>query len=395
MKQLTSRQTVIMTVAVASMLLKAGAVSPYISKVYDFCPAPGQFVNVLPEFEDGDSHEQIITKVEEQICGDKNPGMISLGAFGGYVVFGFDHPVVNVASTADFKIYGNAFVSDQNSGGGSSEPGIVMVSVDANGNGVPDDEWYELAGSEYGKETTQKNYTVTYYRPAADKTAVPDPDYSYVNDRTYIKWSASDGSDGYVKRNIFHSQSYWPQWLADEATLQFTGTKLADNYHDESGNGTYYVQMFYDWGYADNLPNEDSRYDGFDIGNAVDAEGKTVHLPKIDFVKVYTGVNQYCGWLGETSTEICGAVDLHPDAEVSGVASIDAANASLRIVGRTGTVIMVAKDGNGCQACIYSMSGAVVAQPMLGEGINEVDVCALPSGVYILVADDAAIKFVK
>ena len=48
MKQLISRQTVIMTVAVASMLLKAGAVSPYISKVYDFCPAPGQFVNVLP-----------------------------------------------------------------------------------------------------------------------------------------------------------------------------------------------------------------------------------------------------------------------------------------------------------------------------------------------------------
>ena len=88
MKQLTSRQTVIMTVAVASMLLKAGAVSPYINKVYDFCPAPGQFVNMLPEFEDGDSHEQIITKVEEQICGDKNPGMISLGAFGGYVVFG-------------------------------------------------------------------------------------------------------------------------------------------------------------------------------------------------------------------------------------------------------------------------------------------------------------------
>ena len=41
--------------------------TPYISKVYDFCPAPGQFVNMLPEFEDGDSHEQIITKVEEQI----------------------------------------------------------------------------------------------------------------------------------------------------------------------------------------------------------------------------------------------------------------------------------------------------------------------------------------
>ena len=29
--------------------------------------------------------------------------------------------------------------------GGSAEPGIVFVSKDVNGNGEPDDEWYELA----------------------------------------------------------------------------------------------------------------------------------------------------------------------------------------------------------------------------------------------------------
>ena len=38
-------------------------------------------------------------------------------------------------------------------------------------------------------------------------------------------------------------------------------------------------------------------------------------LDHIDFVKVYTGQMAYCGWLGETSTEISGAEDLHPDAE--------------------------------------------------------------------------------
>ena len=41
--------------------------------------------------------------------------------------------------------------------GGSSEPGIVLVSKDTNGNGLADDEWYELAGSEYNSPATTKN----------------------------------------------------------------------------------------------------------------------------------------------------------------------------------------------------------------------------------------------
>ena len=31
----------------------------------------------------------------------------------------------------------------------------------------------------------------------------------------------------------------------------------------------------------------------------------------VDFIRVYTGVNQQCGWLGETSTELSRAEDLH------------------------------------------------------------------------------------
>ena len=43
-----------------------------------------------------------------------------------------------------FAIQGNAFDS-------SNEPGIVWVMQDVNGNGLPDDEWYELRGSETGE----------------------------------------------------------------------------------------------------------------------------------------------------------------------------------------------------------------------------------------------------
>ena len=67
----------------------------------------------------------------------------------------------------------------------------------------------------------------------------------------------------------------------------------------------------YAWGYVDNHPNEEVELNSFDISWAVDADGKHVDLPGADFVRVYTGVNQYCGWLGETSTELCRAQDLH------------------------------------------------------------------------------------
>ena len=53
--------------------------SPYISKVYEYCPVPGQFVNEMPRYEEGDSYEDILKKTEESISGT-NDIMITLGA---------------------------------------------------------------------------------------------------------------------------------------------------------------------------------------------------------------------------------------------------------------------------------------------------------------------------
>ena len=238
----------LLTICTCSLLVYSlvQAQSPYINKVYDFAPAPGQFVNDLPEYEPGDTKADMIRKAEEAIA-HNNREMISLGGYGGYVVFGFDHRVENVPGKYDFKVFGNAFIANANPNpgaprdGGSCEPGVVMVSYDANGNGLPDDPWYELAGSEYRKPETIRNYQITYYKPDENKLREPDPGYPYLNDLTYIRWTTNGHGDGYLYRNTFHSQPYYPQWLTEE-TLVFEGTKLADNYVDESGNGSYYVQ---------------------------------------------------------------------------------------------------------------------------------------------------------
>ena len=290
------------------------AYSRYITKVYEYRPAPGQFVNLLPEYQEGDTEESMCKKVLECIS-DKNDVLISLGGYGGYVTFGFDHTVVNIPGEMDFKILGNSFYAlanpnpDAPESGGSSEPGIVMVAVDKNGNDIPDDEWYELAGSEYYKTETAHKYSITYYRTPTDHVATPIPQ-TPITDSTYIQWIANDGSKGYVEKNSYHRQEYFPLWLT-ENKMTFTGTRLAHNATDESGTGSYYVLYAYDWGYADNHPNEVEDKSCFDIDWAVDKDGNPVQLDGVDFIRVFTGVNQSCGWLGETSTEICRAEDLH------------------------------------------------------------------------------------
>ncbi|MDE6317306.1 MAG: cell surface protein [Muribaculaceae bacterium] len=284
--------------------------SPYITHVYEYCPAPGQFVNEMPRYEPGDTYHDILQKCEESISGT-NDIMITLGSYGGYVTFGFDHTVINMPGKHDFRIWGNAFyeLTNPEARGGSAEPGIVMVSYDRNCNGIPDDDWYELAGSEYYKPETLHNYQITYSRPMPGHIPEED-DTGYLDDTIYIPWSDSEGATGYIAKNIFHSQDYFPRWV-DGNELTFTGSRLAPNGIDLSGTGRYYVLYAYDYGYVDNHPNDYAELNSFDISTAVDSDGTPVHLPGIDFVRVYTGLNQYCGWLGETSTEIARAQDLH------------------------------------------------------------------------------------
>ncbi len=285
--------------------------SPYISRVYDYHPAPGQFINEMPRYEEGDTYEAILQKAEESISGT-NDIMISLGGYGGYVTFGFDHTVMNIPGEKDFRIWGNCFYEllQPDKKGGSSEPGIVMVSYDTNCNGIPDDEWYELAGSEYNSPLTLHDYSITYFPPDPARDIIADEDNS-LSDIHYIRWTDSYGAEGYMAKNIFHNQEYYPEWLDHDAAMTFHGSILAPNGVDISGNGSYYVLYSYPWGYVDNHPNEYPDLNSFDISAAVDSDGNPVNLPGADFIRVYTGINQHCGWLGETSTELSRAQDLH------------------------------------------------------------------------------------
>lgn len=82
--------------------------SPYTAKVYEYRPAPGQFVNTMPLYENGDNEETMRQKAEDDLVNDV---MITLGAYGGYVTFGFDHTVVNVPGQKDFSSRAMPFIA--------------------------------------------------------------------------------------------------------------------------------------------------------------------------------------------------------------------------------------------------------------------------------------------
>ena len=262
------------------------------SKVFEYTPAPGQFIG---DGKAGFSGKELtaadaVSYAEKRMAEGK---FLSLGGFGGYVVVGFDHSIDNSVGY-DIAIGGNSFK-------GSSEPGVVWVMQDENGDGEPNDTWYELRGSESGSATTLHNYSITYYRP----TAAGQP----------VKWSDNEGKEGEIDYlAAYHKQeSYYPQWIKEDS-YTLSGTCLAARNYDSSGNGTMWVQPAYDWGYADNFSDEDHTLEGgnmnlFDIANAIDSEGKAKELKYIDFVKVQTAVNAKSGWLGEISTEITGFYD--------------------------------------------------------------------------------------
>lgn len=271
---------------------KSGASQADWNKVFEYTPAPGQFINELKTGGFDATHttpEAAVAYAEGRL---NECNWISLGGFGGYMVVGFDHSIDNSRSY-DFGVIGNSY-------DGSSEPGVVWVMQDENGNGFPDDTWYELAGSENGKFETIQNYAVTYYRPSA--AGMP------------VQWTDNLGNNGEIDYlGQYHNQDYYyPLWINNDS-YTLTGTRLEARNYDQSGNGTYWVQPHYDWGYADNFSptdfNSSDKANFFNISNAIDFEGNTVNLSHVDFVKVQTAVNSKSGWLGELSTEVCGFYD--------------------------------------------------------------------------------------
>jgi hypothetical protein len=281
------------TSATASVVVKTAPYSPRAKdgdskaaavRVIEFSPAPGQFVGKGNGYSNPSiqglaslNEAEVRQIVQDYVDGKRgfnnsnvDGKVFSLGGWGGYYIMAFDHSVPN-GDGDDLTIGSNFHVA------GMTEPGIVWVSQDVNGDGIPNEIWYRLSGTNSGAQPLQR-YGICYFKPNSRTSAF------YLDTKgaagTFTWWA--DGNNGYP----YHITGSAGSWIL------FSGTLLPP-YANYSG----YV---------------DSGTTAFDIAKAVDEAGNSINLSHIDFVKVQTGTNWDDGsGLGEHSSEAGIPVDLH------------------------------------------------------------------------------------
>ena len=304
------RSVILTTSLVLYSVLLFAQNKPYATRIIEYRPAPGQFIN-----DPASGTPAAATGVLDE---PGNP--LSLGGYGGYIILGFDHRIMNDPSNpygVDFTVFGNSAQT-------LPEQGIIKVMKDENNNGLPDDTWYEIAGSDHFTGKLKKNYSITYFNPGNSANGA-------------VPWKDNYGVSGFIPKNNFHTQNYYPvQSLFPQInndSLGFTGSLLTDRVKKIKG---LFVSLPSAFGYADNTPVnhgnsytvpdnpytpgiiENSGGDAIDISWAMDSAGNYAELDGIDFVMIHTGVNETAAWLGEISTEIRAIADVSPDPGIRG-----------------------------------------------------------------------------
>jgi hypothetical protein len=186
-----------------------------------------------------------------------------------------------------------------------SEPGIVWVQADDNGNGLPDEMWYEITGSEETsvyKSNITRRYAIKHY--AYDGTTTVN-EYGQPTGRTY--WTDSKGRHGAMIAG-------WPdEWGVDPAGegvwVTYTGTILRDGGKAISLPDTLDGTT----GYIDSYSDAERQTVTVDRSRAIRADGAKANIGAIRFVKVQTGIFSYGHIFGDHSTEIVRATGIEGD----------------------------------------------------------------------------------
>lgn len=303
------------------------------ASIYAFLPAPGQFTNeYVTQGGWGDAYNADGTLKMNNTTG------MSLGFFGGYVVYQFDQDVLNSNSNpygADFIVYGNAFW-------GNSEPGCIQVSQDGS-------TWYDIAGNRYYNSDTVKNFSLTYKNPDVTEDAKTTAAGSNLGSLAAVTYTGS--ASGTIATNTYHNHSWFPLnanyfsgRYGNAALDKVSALPFASRTIDSGVTGTLTLSGVklsnvstsdtagYGFGYCDVHPNNElggtvaynpyqtfssssdystktagtSGGDPIDISWAVDGDGNPVNLSYIRYVRIYTGAAQMNGIFGEISTESLG-----------------------------------------------------------------------------------------
>jgi len=341
---------VVAGLATAGLCLAAAPASragDFATRVLAYAPAPGQFVND-PDF--NDPLRALGPPVGGGVGQADNTKVVTLGGFGGSITLGFDAPVLDDARNPlglDLIVFSNAFWS-----GGpnvrSAEPGVVEVSVDADGNGLADDAWFVLPGSSLsdpvaalrtqawdddpGTATPPSN--LLWYPIGApssfETTGFELPPALCVSSPPYLLENP-DGAD--ASAHVFFGYADLSPTLLPGDLSGATGGSGDDSLSDPEDAPGLDPAFFYtapDDPVGVGVDAGSGGGDALDIADAVDpATGQPAGLDRIDFVRISTGCDVIRGVLGEVSTEISAVADVRAPGDLDGDDRIGPADLSI------------------------------------------------------------------
>ena len=307
------------TLLLAVLPIRAKAETPFASSVVDFSPAPGEFVND-PNF--NDPPRALGPPSGAGTSAPNNMSVVSLGGFGGYIVLGFDHTVVDDPLNPygmDAIVFGNAFWIGGDPDRHWAECATIEISLDEDGNGEADDTWYLIPGSHIPDPTGQF-LVVTWDDDVADDTFPPAFD-TWIPPRLSGMWTTeayelpaalfgppvvtNPSTDPSVE-GIFGYAEYSPTLLL--------GDLDADNVVDDP---TILPEEFYtvpDDPLTVGMTAGSGGGDAFDIAWAIDPiTGDAAELYGFDFIRLTSAVDSVSPILGEKSAEIDAVADVAPD----------------------------------------------------------------------------------
>jgi hypothetical protein len=152
---------------------------------------------------------------------------------------------------------------------GWSEPGVIWVQEDRNENNIPDEMWYELEG-EYKEPNVIRRFVITYFKAAGVSAS-------------QNAWVDGTGLTGIIYGGYPRDAGTWVAFTGTLLKIDSSGT----GYVDSMGSGT--------------APNDYAR---FYVSAAIRADGTSISLDAVRFIKVHTGVFVLTLAFGEKSTEI-------------------------------------------------------------------------------------------
>jgi len=305
----------------------ARAVSPFATRVLDYSPAPGQFVND-PAY--NDPSNALGPPEGAGISHGNETSVVSLGGFGGSITLGFDHTIENDPLNPlgmDFIVFGNAFWLGGDNQRHFAECAVVEVSRDSNGNGLPDDEWYLIRGT-YLSDPLGQFAVKTWDDDTGDPTYPPALDTWVPPGRTGVWWTAgfelplgtfapalqviNNPSADPTREGIVGYAEYTP--------VLFLGDLDGDDVVDDPGMTPEAFYTVPDDPFRAGITPGSGGGDAFDISWATERfTGKRVNLTGINFIRVTTAVDALQGVLGEVSAEVDAVADVAaapPDATV-------------------------------------------------------------------------------